>query len=80
MKGSGDDDANTKNLVQFNNVGPFTVTQDELPLSCPRKGESLWDAHPRVYLPIEEAGKVTCPYCSAQYILEDHKEAIENSE
>lgn len=56
---------------RFNNIGQFIVTAAELPLSCPMKGEPLWDAHPRVYLPIEEAGKVTCPYCSAEYILED---------
>lgn len=56
---------------QFNNIGQFIVTRGNLPLSCPMAGEPLWDAHPRVYLPIEEAGEVTCPYCSAQYILDD---------
>jgi uncharacterized Zn-finger protein len=29
----------------------------------------IWDAHPRVYLPIEETGNIRCPYCSAEYIL-----------
>lgn len=32
--------------------------------------EPIWDAHPRVYLAIEETGKAVCPYCGAQYILE----------
>lgn len=59
-----------KEQGKFNNVGQFVVTHADLPLSCPMKDEPLWDAHPRVYLPIEEAGRVTCPYCSAQYILE----------
>jgi uncharacterized Zn-finger protein len=54
---------------EFNNVGQFEVTIDDLPLSCPMPNMSLWDAHPRVYLPIEEAGEVTCPYCSAFYKL-----------
>lgn len=45
------------------------ITQKELPLSCPRAGERLWDAHPRVYLDIEATGAVTCPYCETKYIL-----------
>ncbi|MCU0972309.1 MAG: zinc-finger domain-containing protein [Gammaproteobacteria bacterium] len=27
--------------------------------------------HPRVFLPIEKTGQATCPYCGAQYVLED---------
>jgi len=30
---------------------------------------SLWDSHPRVYLPIEAAGKVKCPYCGTDFVL-----------
>lgn len=66
-----DRDAENENRERFNNIGQFTITSAELPLSCPMKGEPVWDAHPRVYLPIEEAGRVTCPYCSAEYILAD---------
>lgn len=48
----------------------YEVTRYDLPLSCPQRDERVWDAHPRVYLPIEEAGgQVTCPYCEAVYTL-----------
>ncbi|OAI48132.1 hypothetical protein AYO45_05280 [Gammaproteobacteria bacterium SCGC AG-212-F23] len=49
----------------------YTVTRADLPLSCPMKDMRVWDAHPKVYLPIEEAGTVTCPYCDAEYTLKD---------
>jgi uncharacterized Zn-finger protein len=29
----------------------------------------LWDAHPRVYLPIEKTGESLCPYCGTRYVL-----------
>lgn len=48
----------------------YVITEKDLPLSCPSRHMTLWDAHPRVYLPIEEKGEVLCPYCSAHYILE----------
>jgi uncharacterized Zn-finger protein len=47
----------------------YEVTHDDLPLHCPMDGMSLWNSHPRVYLPIEETGKAMCPYCGAEYIL-----------
>lgn len=47
------------------------VTHDDLPLSCPTPEMTLWNQHPRVYLPIEREGEVVCPYCSAHYILKD---------
>ncbi len=71
MKENEKNQDNAAGQGRFNNVGQFIVTRAELPLSCPMRGETLWDAHPRVYLPIEEAGRVTCPYCSAEYVLED---------
>lgn len=45
------------------------VTSSDLPLSCPMKNQNSWDAHPRVYLPIEEKGRVTCPYCNVEYVM-----------
>jgi len=48
----------------------YIVNETDLPLSCPSRYLRVWDAHPRVYLPIEELGQVQCPYCSAKYILE----------
>lgn len=49
----------------------YTVHRHELPLSCPTDAMELWNAHPKVYLPIEETGKETCPYCGACYVLQD---------
>lgn len=49
----------------------YEITQSDLPLSCPPKDSRVWDAHPRVYLPIEETGDYTCPYCGAEYKLID---------
>lgn len=48
----------------------YTVTDKDLPLSCPTDDMRLWDAHPKVYLPIEEQGHVKCPYCGADYYLQ----------
>jgi uncharacterized Zn-finger protein len=48
-----------------------TVTRADLPLSCPMPDMQLWNAHPRVFLPIDKTGEATCPYCSAHYILAD---------
>jgi uncharacterized Zn-finger protein len=47
----------------------YEITEQDLPLSCPPRDDRVWDAHPRVYLPIDETGEVRCPYCSAEYIL-----------
>lgn len=49
----------------------YKITQAELPLSCPMPQDRLWDAHPRVYLPVEATGYYMCPYCSAEYTLID---------
>ena len=47
------------------------VSRKDLPLSCPRPQDEIWDMHPRVYLPIEKTGVEICPYCGTQYALED---------
>jgi len=47
------------------------IRRDELPLHCPPPGASLWNAHPRVYLPLEETGKAQCPYCGAEFVLKE---------
>ena len=31
------------------------VTADELPMHCPTPEASLWNSHPRVYIPLEDA-------------------------
>ena len=52
----------------------YHVTAADIPLCCPMPDMRLWDAHPRVYLPIETLGKVICPYCDTEYILEQSAE------
>ncbi len=49
----------------------FRITKDQLPLHCPLPEMSLWNQHPKVYLPIEASGRAKCPYCGTEYILED---------
>ena len=39
------------------------VTAADLPLFCPTPDMSLWNAHPRVYIPAERTGEARCPYC-----------------
>ena len=54
-----------------NNQRQYEVSKKDLPLHCPMPGMSLWNSHPRVYLPIEKSGEEQCPYCGAIYILKD---------
>lgn len=51
----------------------YEITKNDLPLSCPLPSMRLWDAHPRVFLPIQEKGHVTCPYCSTEYFLKGYE-------
>ena len=55
-----------------NSVKAIQVRQSDLPVHCPRDGESLWNSHPRVYIPVEEnAGQARCIDCGALYQLVD---------
>ncbi len=58
-------------LIAANAQHRYGVRRDDIPLSCPMPGMFLWNSHPKVYLPIEETGEAKCPYCGAQYVLED---------
>ncbi len=50
----------------------YPVTRADLPLSCPMPSMSLWNSHPRVYMPIlEQGGHSRCPYCGARFDLID---------
>ena len=62
-------DATNDQLASANTEHQYSVTPADLPLSCPTPDQKLWNSHPRVYLPIEETGEATCPYCSAIYRL-----------
>ncbi len=52
-----------------NPPAPIQVRRSDLPLSCPMPGATLWNMHPKVYLPIEATGEARCPYCGAHYVL-----------
>jgi uncharacterized Zn-finger protein len=54
---------------QENRARAIEVTAADLPLHCPMPSMLLWNAHPRVFLPIESAREVLCPYCGTKYIL-----------
>ena len=56
-------------MITTNTKVHYSVTKDELPLSCPMPNAPLWNMHPRVYLPIEKTGTANCPYCGASYKL-----------
>ena len=45
------------------------VTDSDLPLHCPMPDMLLWNAHPRVFLPIDKSGAALCPYCGTHYTL-----------
>jgi uncharacterized Zn-finger protein len=45
------------------------ITAADLPLHCPMPSMMLWNAHPRVFLPIEKSGTELCPYCGTRYTL-----------
>ena len=47
------------------------VSRADLPLSCPRPEDEVWNMHPRVYLPIEKEKRCECPYCGAVYELKE---------
>ena len=49
----------------------YSVSRNDLPLHCPMPDMSLWNSHPRVFLPIEETGAAKCPYCGAEFTLID---------
>ncbi|MDH5182536.1 MAG: zinc-finger domain-containing protein, partial [Gammaproteobacteria bacterium] len=38
---------------------------------CPVESMTLWNSHPRVYLPIGDTGRAKCPYCGTEYILKN---------
>lgn len=49
----------------------YEISRRDLPLHCPLDEADLWNTHPRVFLPIEETGEATCPYCGSHYTLKD---------
>ena len=61
----------TPTSTPANTENRYTVTSADLPVSCPLPGMTLWNSHPRVYLPIQAEGEAKCPYCGAVFTLQD---------
>ncbi len=67
---------NTEPVIKLrtpNAENKYSVSRGDLPLHCPMPDMSLWNSHPRVFLPIEETGAAKCPYCGAEYTLLDRR-------
>jgi len=47
------------------------VSKGSLPVSCPQKGTPAWDMHPRVYIELTDSKSSSCPYCGAEYQIEN---------
>lgn len=56
-----------------NQAAQQNIRLKHLPLHCPLPGTSLWNSHPRIFLPIEDMPdrKIRCPYCGTLYTLVD---------
>jgi len=61
--------ASAQASIPANVQNRYEVSVEDLPLSCPMPSMSLWNSHPRVYLPIEATRWAKCPYCSAEFVL-----------
>ncbi len=55
--------------LQACTVRTIEITAADLPVSCPPRDDRVWDAHPRVYLALSEAGQASCPYCGTLFTL-----------
>ena len=59
---------NQAQYSQPNAKSAIEVKPGDLPLHCPVAGTSLWNSHPRVYIPIaENGGEAKCPYCGTMF-------------
>jgi uncharacterized Zn-finger protein len=52
---------------EINSQQYIEVNAAALPLFCPTPSVSLWNAHPRVAIPVEKLGEARCPYCGTLY-------------
>ena len=58
-------------LIEANAENKYNITKADVPLHCPLDSMTLWNSHPRVYLPLNADGQAKCPYCGAEYTLQD---------
>ncbi len=50
------------------------ITSADLPLRCPLPDECVVDAHPRVYLALDNNGHARCHYCSREFVLKSSRQ------
>ena len=62
-------------MHQPNSETLVEVTRDELPIHCPTPDSSLWDSHPRVFIPLNDSPEAKCSYCGTVYRLVKEKSA-----
>ncbi|ASJ71478.1 zinc-finger domain-containing protein [Granulosicoccus antarcticus] len=65
-------------MQQPNSQTFVEVTSDELPIHCPTPDSSLWNSHPRVFIPLHESPEARCSYCGTVYRLVKEKTAVAN--
>jgi uncharacterized Zn-finger protein len=51
------------------------VSAEDLPLHCPMPSMLLWNAHPRVFLPVEQTGEALCPCGGTRYVFKGEAKA-----
>ena len=61
--------ADQKSYSTPNAKTAIEVKAEDLPIHCPMPGSSLWNSHPRVYIPLEESDTADCPYCGTRFVL-----------
>ena len=62
--------AQQENYATPNAKTAVEVKLSDLPVHGPVEGSSLWNSHPRVYIPVQEnGGEAKCPYCGAIFKL-----------
>ena len=62
--------ANQSSYSQPNATTAVEVKASDLPIHCPTEGSSLWNSHPRVFIPVmENGGEARCPYCGTLFKL-----------
>ena len=64
-------DAHNPELVSANSEESYQISADDLPLSWPMPNMKTWNSHPRVFLPLDENGHASCPYCGSKFNLHE---------
>ena len=62
--------ANQQDFITPNSKKAVEIKAADLPVHCPVEGSSLWNSHPKVYIPVvENGGEAKCPYCGTMFKL-----------